>query len=142
MRSTGRAGLPGPPTLPGCTPRSRLQGGPCSLRWTRTQGRHVEGRSADGRALKRKHLLSTAKARPSVLTTSRRKCQFSANVSLILLIFFKEQNRPRAQNFSQEGTITAPLVTARTVTRPGTLCPLADTALSHLGTNPLVHKAR
>ena len=142
MRSTGRAGLPGPPTLPGRTPRSRLQGGPCSLRWTRTQGRHVEGRSADGRALKRKHLLSTAKARPSVLTTSRRKCQFSANVPLILLISFKEQNRPRAQNFSQEGTITAPLVTARTVTRPGALCPLAVTALSHLGTNPLVHKAR
>ena len=110
-----------PPTLPGHTPRSRLQDGPCSLRWTRTQGWHTEGRSADGRALKRKNLLSNAKAHPSVLTTSRRKCQFSTNVSLILLISFKEQNRPRAQSFSQEGTITAPLATARTVTGPGTL---------------------
>ena len=121
MRSTGRAGLPGPPTLPGRTPRSRLQGGPCSLSWTRTQGRRTECRSTDGRALERKNLLSHAKARLSLLTTSRRKCQFSTNVSLILLISFKEQNRPRAQTFSQEGTITAPVVTARTVTRPGTL---------------------
>ena len=48
-------------------------------------------RGTDGSALKRKRLLSNAKALPSVLTTSRRKCQFSTNVSLILVISFREQ---------------------------------------------------
>lgn len=77
--------LPGPPA------RQDAFCGPCSPGAGRGGGDEDPGQAREIQGHRWKCLLSNAKALPSVLTTSRRKCPFSTNVSLILVISFKEQ---------------------------------------------------
>lgn len=54
-------------------------------------GNEDPGQAREVQGHRWKRLLSNTKTLPSVLTTSRRKCPFSTNVSLILVMSFEEQ---------------------------------------------------
>lgn len=100
MRSTRVAGLSERPP-PGHTPRPSLQGVALAFRGAGTEGRRVQNRGTGTLHQKAVTLgkCFLGKAPPSALTTSRRKRRLSTNVSLILLLSFKEHEQTSDTGF-------------------------------------------